>query len=99
MDRDDPALLYVSAAEGPGRAHSSGFSDAAIYRRDTSSRWEPVVERLAEFPYALVADPDTTGALYAGFGDGSILHSPNAGSSWDEVAQAPGLDALAAVAV
>ena len=65
VDRDDPALLYVSAAEGPGRAHSSGFSDA----------------------------------LYAGFGDGSILHSPNAGSSWDEVAQAPGLDALAAVAV
>ena len=99
VDRDDPALLYVSAAEGPGRAHSSGFSDAAIYRRNASSRWEPVIEHLAEFPYALVADPDTTGALYAGFGDGSILRSSNAGSSWDEVAQAPGLDALAAVAV
>jgi photosystem II stability/assembly factor-like uncharacterized protein len=99
VDRDDPALLYVSAAEGPGRAHSSGFSDAAIYRRNASSRWEPVTERLAGFPYALAADPDTTGALYAGFGDGSILHSSDAGSSWDEVAQAPGLDALAAVAV
>ena len=98
VDRDDPALLYVSAAEGPGRAHGSGFSDAAIYRRNASGRWEPVIERLAGFPYALAADPDTPGALYVGFGDGRILHSPDAGSSWDEVAQAPGLDALAAVA-
>ncbi len=97
VDIEDPALLYVSAAPGPGRAHGSGFSDAAIYRR-RESRWEPVAEGLAGFPYALAADPETPDALYAGFGDGTILHSTDAGTSWDEVARVPGVEALAAVA-
>lgn len=97
VDRDDPSLLYVSAASGPGRAHGGGFSDAAIYRRRDTGRWEPVAEGLAAFPYALAADPEVRGALYAGLGDGSILHSPDAGKSWDEVARVPGLDALAVV--
>ncbi len=33
VDRDDPGLVYVSAAPGPFAAHGRGFSDAAIYRR------------------------------------------------------------------
>jgi photosystem II stability/assembly factor-like uncharacterized protein len=96
-DRDDPTLLYVSAAAGPGQAHGGGFSDAAIYRRRAVAWWEPVAEGLAEFPYALAADPETSGALYAGFGDGTILHSLDAGTSWNEFARVPGLDALAVV--
>ena len=100
VDLDDPDLVYVSAASGPGRAHGSGFSDAAIYRRIGNGRWEPVLENLAEFPYALAADPETSGALYAGLGDGSILHSGDSGASWQEVARpSHGLDALAAVVV
>jgi photosystem II stability/assembly factor-like uncharacterized protein len=98
IDLEDPTLLYVSAAPGPGRAHGSGFSNAAIYRRRDGGRWEPVAEGLAEFTYALVADPEAPGALYAGFGDGTILRSSDAGSSWDEVVRVPGLDALTAVA-
>jgi len=97
VDREDSTLLYVSAASGPGRAHGGSFSDAAIYRRRAGDRWEPVVERLAQFPYALVADPGTPGALYAGLGGGKILRSPDGGTSWDEVAQTPGLEALAVV--
>jgi hypothetical protein len=97
VDVEDPTLIYVSAASGPGRAHGSGFSDAAIYRR-RAGRWEPIAEGLAEFPYALAADPETPGSLYAGFGDGTILHSTGAGTSWDEVARVPGLAALAALA-
>jgi photosystem II stability/assembly factor-like uncharacterized protein len=96
-DREDPTLIYVSTAAGPRQAHGSGFSDAAIYRRKNGGRWEVVADRLAEFPYALVADPARPGALYAGFGDGKILHSLDAGTSWDEVAHTPGLDALAVV--
>jgi hypothetical protein len=56
-----------------------------------------VLEHLAEFPYALVADPEVSGALYAGFGDGTILHSSDTGTNWNEFARAPGLDALAVV--
>ena len=99
VDREDPTLLYVSAAPGPGRAHGNGFSDAAIYRRREAGRWEPVLEGLAEFPYAIVADPEASGALYAGFGDGSIVYSRDAGASWDEVARIPGVDDLTAVVV
>jgi len=98
VDRDDPALLYVSAAFGPGKAHGGGFSDAAIYRRRAEGQWEPVAEHLSGFPYALVADPETPGALYAGFGDGRIAYSPNAGENWDEISYVPGVDALAVAA-
>ena len=98
VDCADPELVYVSAAQGPGRAHGSGSSDAAIYRWRGGERWEPVLENLAEFPYALSADPATPGALYAGLGDGTILRSSDAGESWVEVVQVPELEALAAVA-
>ena len=100
VDSNDPSLVYTSAASGPGRAHGGGFSDAAIYRRRNGGRWETLLEGLAAFPYALAADPEAPGALYAGFGDGKLLRSPDAGASWDEVARTPdGLAALAAVPV
>ena len=97
VDSEDPTLVYASAAPGPGRAHGPGFSDAAIYRRRAGEQWEAVLEGLAAFPYALCADPEKPGTLYAGFGDGKVLHSPDAGASWSEVADIPALDALVAV--
>jgi photosystem II stability/assembly factor-like uncharacterized protein len=100
VDSEDPSLIYTSAAPGPFRAHGSGFSDAVIYRRRDGGRWEPLLEGLREFPYALAADPETPGALYAGFGDGGILRSPDAGATWDEVSRTPGgLAALALVQI
>jgi photosystem II stability/assembly factor-like uncharacterized protein len=98
VDSEDPTLVYTSAASGPGRAHGAGSSDATIYRRRDGGRWEPVLEGLREFPYALVADPGTPGALYAALGDGEILRSPDAGASWDEVSRTPGRLAALAVA-
>jgi len=100
VDSEDPSLIYTSAAPGPGRAHGGGFSDAAIYRRRDGARWEASLDGLAAFPYALAADPETPGAVYAGLGDGTLLRSPDAGASWDEVARTPaGLAALAAMSV
>jgi photosystem II stability/assembly factor-like uncharacterized protein len=61
-------------------------------------QWEPVLEGLAAFPYALCADPEAPGELYAGFGDGTILRSQDPGDRWEEVARVPsGLQALTAV--
>jgi photosystem II stability/assembly factor-like uncharacterized protein len=99
VDVENPDLVYTSAAPGPYRAHTPVFSDAEIYRRRAGGRWETVLEGLAAFPYALCADPANPGALYAGFGDGRILHSRDAGESWSEVASAPSVSALAAVPV
>ena len=99
VDAEDPSLVYASAAPGPGRAHGGGFSDAAIYRRRVADgRWEAVLEGLAAFPYALCSDPEAAGALYAGFGDGTILRSADEGERWEEFARMPaGLQALVAV--
>jgi photosystem II stability/assembly factor-like uncharacterized protein len=97
-DTEDPSLVYTSAASGPGRAHGAGSSNATIYRRSGNEQWQPVLEGLSAFPYALCQDPETPGTLYAGFGDGTILRGTDAGAQWEEVAQvASGLQALAAV--
>jgi photosystem II stability/assembly factor-like uncharacterized protein len=97
-DAEDPSLVYTSAASGPGRAHGAGSSNATIYRRSGNERWQPVLEGLSAFPYALCQDPETPGTLYAGFGDGTILRTADAGAQWEEVAQvASGLQALTAV--
>jgi photosystem II stability/assembly factor-like uncharacterized protein len=97
VDPEDPTLVYSSAAPGPFQAHGPGFSDAAIYRRRERGQWEAVIEGLAAFPYALCADPEQPGSVYAGLGDGKILHSPDAGESWDEIAEVHALDDLVAV--
>jgi photosystem II stability/assembly factor-like uncharacterized protein len=97
-DAEDPALVYTSAASGPGRAHGRGSSNATIYRRSGNERWRPVLEGLSAFPYALCQDTQTPGTLYAGLGDGTILRTADAGANWEEVTRvAPGLQALAAV--
>ncbi|MDQ3507727.1 MAG: hypothetical protein M3494_06905 [Actinomycetota bacterium] len=87
---EDPERIYISAASGPMRAHGEGFTDAAIYER-RSGAWTPILEHLREFPYALATD--SSGSLYAGFGDGGIHVKEN--GSWREVARIPGgLDAM-----
>lgn len=44
------------------------------------------------------SDPEAPGTLYAGFGDGTILRSADAGEGWEEAARVPaGLQALAVV--
>jgi photosystem II stability/assembly factor-like uncharacterized protein len=97
-DAEDPSLVYASAASGPGRAHGAGSSNATIYRRSGNERWQPVLDSLAAFPYALCQDPQTPGTLYAGLGDGTILRGTDAGANWEEVTRvASGIEDLTAV--
>jgi hypothetical protein len=85
VNAEDPTLVYASAASGPGRAHGTGFSNVAIYRRGADGQWEPVMEELAAFPYALCSDPEPPPQRERGEG-------------WEELACIPaGLQALAAV--
>jgi photosystem II stability/assembly factor-like uncharacterized protein len=97
-DAEDPSLVYASAASGPYRAHGRGSSNATIYRRIGEEPWQASLEGLDAFPYALCPDPETSGILYAGLGDGTILRGTETGESWEEIARVPpGLEALAAV--
>jgi photosystem II stability/assembly factor-like uncharacterized protein len=98
VDTEDPSLVYASAAPGPYRAHGRGTSGAAIYRKLGNEPWQATLEGFDDFPYALCADPEAQGIVYAGLGNGTILRGEEAGGSWEEVARvSPGLDALAAV--
>jgi photosystem II stability/assembly factor-like uncharacterized protein len=98
VDKEDPSLVYASAAPGPYQAHGRGASGAAIYRKMGDEPWQAALEDLDAFPYALCPDPEESGAVYAGLGDGTILRGEDAGESWEEVASvSPGLDALVAV--
>jgi photosystem II stability/assembly factor-like uncharacterized protein len=98
VDTEDPSLVYASAAPGPYRAHGRGASGAAIYCKMGDEPWQAALEGLDAFPYALYPDPEESGAVYAGLGDGTILHGQDAGESWEEVARVSrGLDALVAV--
>ena len=98
VDAADPSLVYASAAPGPYRAHGRGASGAAIYRKMGNEPWQAVLEDMDTFPYALCPDPEASGVVYAGLGDGTILRGEAVGESWEEVARVlPGLDALLAV--
>lgn len=96
VDPADPGLVHVSAAPGPAQAHGKGFSDAAIYSRSGAGSWKPVLEHLPEFPYALAANPETPGSVYAGFSDGNVYLKPGKEKTWRLLARMPG--AVAAIA-
>jgi photosystem II stability/assembly factor-like uncharacterized protein len=96
VDSGAPEAVYVSAAHGARQAHGGGFADAAIYRH-IAGRWEPLLERLAEFPRALAADPEDSGSLYAAFSDGKISRYTDQSRDWREIARVPSVDALAVV--
>ena len=92
VDPADPERWYVSAASGPGAAHSGDRARGRLYRwRDA---WEPLPLPGDSMPYALAA---TDGELLAGMADGRILRSGDGGESWDELVAGVGsITAMAA---
>jgi hypothetical protein len=79
VDPDEPETWYVSAASGPGAAHSGHAARGRLYR------WNGGWQRLAplgSMPYTLVA---RDGELVAGLADGRFLRSTDRGESWEEL--------------
>lgn len=88
VDYDNPDLVYVGASVDAAHAHyMEDDADAAIYRRMSDGSWEAVNGLLGpplpQFPYALATHPDEPGALYVGFGDGTLAISLDYGDNWD----------------
>ncbi|KAB1198246.1 MULTISPECIES: hypothetical protein [Haloferax] len=82
----NPDVWYVSASTGPFAAHGGGDAKATIFRRTGEGRWV----RLdgingTSMPYALCTDPSMPDHLWAGLADGSVWHSPNRGTDWDQL--------------
>jgi hypothetical protein len=79
VDPVDPERWYVSAATGPGAAHSGDRARGRLYRWHDS--WQALALPGDSMPYTLAA---TDGELFAGMADGRILRSGDRGESWDE---------------
>jgi hypothetical protein len=78
VDPADPECWYVSAATGPGAAHSGQRAHGRLYRWGDGG-WTalPLVDD--SMPYALAVTGDD---LLAGMADGRLLHSADRGESW-----------------
>jgi len=91
VDPDDPDRWYVSAASGPGAAHSDARARGRLYRWDGDA-WHPLGLPPDTMPYALAA---TGASLIAGLTDGRILTSDDRGESWTEHARTAPILAMA----
>lgn len=89
-DCDHPEVWYASLSPGPTKAHSAGNAQAAIFRATGGSDWQKLSgglpQPLSAMPYALIADPATSGHLYAGLSNGQVWHSPDYGDTWRQLA-------------
>jgi photosystem II stability/assembly factor-like uncharacterized protein len=92
VDPADPDRWYVSAASGPGAAHSEARARGRLYRWD--GEWNVLPLPADSMPYALAA---AGGELVAGMADGRLLRSGDRGESWEELpARVDGITAMAA---
>ena len=77
----DPERWYVSAASGPGAAHSDTRASGRLYRWQPDA-WQPLALPPDSMPYALAA---TERELICGLADGRLLTSADQGDTWDEL--------------
>ncbi len=90
VDPRDPERWYIATA--PMRRAHTADARAALYRGRVGQEWERVLAGLDHLPRALVATGDS---LYAGLGNGDVLHSSDDGLSWEPLpASFDGLRAL-----
>ena len=92
VDPEDPDRWWCSASTGPRAAHGGREAEARIYRWEDDT-WQPLTDLLRAMPYALLA---RGGVLYAGYNDGQLKASEDAGETWEDVAFLPAITALAA---
>lgn len=94
VDPADPERWYVSAASGPGAAHSGARASGRLYRTGDDGRWVRLAPPSDAMPDALAA---TGGELLAGMSDGRMLTSADHGATWSEIALPVGGGAILAL--
>ncbi len=84
-DPAQPNVWYVSVSPGAMKAHSEHNAKAAIFR-STGEGWQRLAGGLPQpldyMPYALLADPEAPGEVYAGLSNGEVWHSADYGENW-----------------
>lgn len=86
---DQPDLWYASVSPGPRKAHQTGRAEAHLYRARAGGPWEKLggglPDPLMDMPYALLADPNAPGHLYAGLRQGELWFSADYGDRWEKL--------------
>lgn len=80
VDPTDADRWYVSAASGPGAAHSAHRARGSLYRWSDGA-WTQLALPDDSMPYALAVRDHQ---LLAGMADGHILHSDDRGETWTD---------------
>ncbi len=86
LDPANPDRWYLSAASGPGAAHSGSRARGHLYRWE-DGEWHRLPLPDETMPYALAL---TEAGLIAGMSDGRVLHSVDGGESFSDTGIAPG---------
>ena len=79
VDPNDPERWYISAASGPGAAHSGERASGHLYGWDGA--WRQLDHLSGSMPYTLAT---TDGELLAGMADGHLRRSADRGETWDD---------------
>jgi hypothetical protein len=80
---------FTRARPGVPAAHVDGFANAGIYRKIGEGNWEllggGLPQPLNHMAYALLTDPASPGAVWAGLSHGEVWHSPDYGDTWQQL--------------
>lgn len=84
----DADTVVISAARGPGAAHSASRAESYIYRRSADAPWQAVANGLPSAAgttvSSIASDPAAAGVLYAANNHG-VFRSADAGASWERL--------------
>jgi photosystem II stability/assembly factor-like uncharacterized protein len=87
IDSSDPETMVITAARGPGQAHTREHAEAFLYRRGTGEIWTQVTSGLPNprgtraFP--LAAHPELGGVFFAVMHTGDLFRSSDGGMNWE----------------
>jgi hypothetical protein len=92
VDPEDPDVVVVSAASGPGRAYSAPAAATYIYLRRGNGAWTQIHDGLPEPKGTTISvfatHRDLPHVVYAANNRG-LFRSPDAGASWEPLPAAP----------
>jgi hypothetical protein len=88
VDPANPETIVVSAARGPGQAHTPSAARSTIYRKAGGGAWDEVRNGLpapeGTLAYRLASNPAEPGVFYAAANQG-LYRSPDAGLGWERL--------------
>jgi hypothetical protein len=89
IDSGDPDTMVITAARGPGQAHTREHAEASVYRRTGGEPWNAIRSGLPAHKgtraFPLAAHPGLAGAFFGVTHTGDLYRSLDGGLNWERV--------------